>query len=67
MEEQQAIVAFLDRHTRVIQPLLRTVETQLARLQEYRSALIVATVTRGCRNVSGDAGAASAGAAGDGS
>ncbi len=51
LEEQQAIVQFLDRRTRVIDALLRTVNPQIEKLNTYRSALIVTVVTRGCREV----------------
>lgn len=49
IEEQRAIVEFLDRRTRVIDSLLRTIWLHIERLREYRSALVVDLVTRGRR------------------
>jgi type I restriction enzyme S subunit len=43
--EQQAIANFLDRETAKIDQLVAKVEDAIARLQEYRSALITAAVT----------------------
>ncbi|TPQ27639.1 restriction endonuclease subunit S [Methylomonas koyamae] len=43
--EQTAIATYLDRETAKIDRLVETVETAIARLQEYRSALITAAVT----------------------
>lgn len=43
--EQTAIAAYLDRETTKIDRLIEKVETAIARLQEYRSALITAAVT----------------------
>ena len=48
LEEQQAIVKFLDGRTQKLDALLRVVEQQLAKLREYRRALIVSAVTKGC-------------------
>jgi type I restriction enzyme, S subunit len=48
-EEQQAIVEFLDGRTQKLDALLRVVERQLAKLREYRRALIVSAVTKGCQ------------------
>lgn len=45
IEEQTAIAAYLDRETAKIDRLVAKVETAIARLQEYRSALITAAVT----------------------
>ena len=47
LEEQQAIVEFLDRRTRLIDSLLRTIGCQIELLHEYRAALVVDLVTRG--------------------
>lgn len=44
-KEQTAIADFLDRETARIDKLTEKVETAIARLQEYRSALITAAVT----------------------
>ncbi|WP_445371993.1 restriction endonuclease subunit S [Methylomonas sp. HW2-6] len=44
-QEQTAIAAYLDRETAKIDRLVAKVETAIARLQEYRSALITAAVT----------------------
>ena len=48
LEEQQAIVEFLNRRTRLIDSLLRTIGIHIELLQEYRSAMVVDLVTRGC-------------------
>jgi restriction endonuclease S subunit len=45
VEEQSAIAAFLDRETARIGSMVAKVETAIARLQEYRTALITAAVT----------------------
>ena len=45
LDEQRAIVAFLDRETGRIDSLSRRVETAIERLQEYRASLITAAVT----------------------
>lgn len=45
LQEQTAIAAYLDRETAKIDRLIEKVETAMARLQEYRSALITAAVT----------------------
>ena len=47
LEEQQAIVKFLDGRTQKLDALLRVVERQLTKLREYRRALIVSAVTKG--------------------
>jgi type I restriction enzyme, S subunit len=47
IEEQRAIVEFLDRRTRLIDSLLRTIGRQIELLHEYRAALVVDLVTRG--------------------
>lgn len=44
-QEQTAIATYLDRETAKIDRLVAKVETAIARLQEYRSALITAAVT----------------------
>jgi len=44
-QEQDAIVAYLDRELALLNALLTRVETALQRLQEYRTALITAAVT----------------------
>jgi len=49
IEEQGDIVEFLDRRTRLIDSLLRTIGLHIERLREYRSALVVNLVTRGRR------------------
>jgi type I restriction enzyme S subunit len=43
--EQHAIADFLDRETGKIDRLMEKVEEAIERLQEYRTALITATVT----------------------
>lgn len=45
LEEQQAIAAYLDRETARIDQLAAKVEAAIARLTEYRQALITAAVT----------------------
>lgn len=45
MEEQQRIVAFLDRETARIDALIEKVEKSIELLREYRTALISAAVT----------------------
>ncbi len=45
LEEQTAITAYLDRETSKIDQLVAKVEAVIARLQEYRTALITAAVT----------------------
>ncbi len=45
LHEQTAIAAYLDRETGKIDRLIEKVEAAIARLQEYRSALITAAVT----------------------
>ena len=47
MEEQRAIAAFLDRETERIDALVAKKRQLIERLQEYRTALITRTVTRG--------------------
>ncbi len=47
LNEQQGIVERLDRVTGEVDRLVSVIEQQLARLREYRSALIVSTITRG--------------------
>jgi type I restriction enzyme S subunit len=47
VEEQRALVEYLDCRTRIIDSLVRTIRLHIARLQEYRSALVVDVVTRG--------------------
>ncbi|MCQ8105448.1 restriction endonuclease subunit S [Methylomonas sp. SURF-2] len=44
-QEQTAIATYLDRETAKIDRLVEKVETAITRLQEYRSALIIAAVT----------------------
>ncbi|MBI5556741.1 MAG: restriction endonuclease subunit S [Deltaproteobacteria bacterium] len=44
-EEQTAIATYLDRETTKIDKLAEKVEAAIARLQEYRTALITAAVT----------------------
>ena len=51
--EQQAIVDRLDRATGKVDRLVPVIEQQIVRLREYRSALIVATVTRGLDSARG--------------
>jgi len=53
LEEQRAIIEFLDRRTRVMDSLSRTIGLQIERLQEYRAALVVDLVTRGRRETMG--------------
>lgn len=45
IEEQTAIATYLDRETATIDRLVAKVEAAIARLQEYRTALITAVVT----------------------
>lgn len=45
LEEQQSIVAFLKHEMSKIDKMVAKVETAIERLQEYRTALITATVT----------------------
>jgi type I restriction enzyme S subunit len=45
LEEQDAIVAWLDRELGRIDAIVATVERQVSRLREYRQALITAAVT----------------------
>ena len=45
LDEQAAIVSFLDRETTKIDEMAAKVETAIECLQEYRTALITATVT----------------------
>ena len=57
LDEQHAIADFLDRETAKIDGLVAKVETAIARLREYRAALITAAVTgqvdvRGGRSLS---------------
>ena len=47
LDEQQAIAAFLDRQTERIDALVAKKRRLLERLDEYRTALITRTVTRG--------------------
>jgi len=44
-EEQRAIAAYLDRETAKIDAAIVEIETSIARLEEYRTALIAAAVT----------------------
>jgi type I restriction enzyme S subunit len=60
--EQQEIVKFLDGRTQTLDALLRVVEQQLAKLREYRRALIVAAVTKGYEARTAIAGSAKEGA-----
>lgn len=43
--EQKKIVAFLDRETAIIDEMMKKVEMQIEKLQEYRQALITSAVT----------------------
>ena len=45
LPEQTAIATYLDRETATIDKLMEKVEAAIARLQEYRTALITAAVT----------------------
>ena len=47
IDEQHAIAAFLDRETQRIDALVAKQQRLIERLQEYRTALITRTVTRG--------------------
>ena len=47
IDEQRAIAAFLDRETGRIDALVAKKRLLIERLQEYRTALITRTVTRG--------------------
>lgn len=66
ISEQRLIVEFLDRRTRTLTDLIRVTKRQVEKLHEYRSALIVETITRGIHAAIGDASAESARAAQDG-
>jgi len=44
-KEQTAIATYLDRETAKIDQLVEKIEAAVARLQEYRTALITAAVT----------------------
>ncbi|MCU1274822.1 MAG: restriction modification system specificity domain protein [Bryobacterales bacterium] len=66
ISEQRLIVEFLDRRTRTLTALTRATERQVEKLHEYRSALIVGTITRGIQAAIGDASAEAARAAQDG-
>ncbi|MFH1990720.1 MAG: restriction endonuclease subunit S [Patescibacteria group bacterium] len=45
INEQKQIVSFLDRETAKIDGMMKKVETQIEKLQEYRQALITSAVT----------------------
>lgn len=45
ISEQTAIATYLDRETAKLDQLVEKIETAIARLQEYRTALITAAVT----------------------
>jgi type I restriction enzyme S subunit len=45
LEEQVSIAAYLDRETTTIDALIAEIETGIAHLKEYRTALISAAVT----------------------
>ena len=45
LDEQRALADFLDRETAKIDDLIAKVETAIARLREYRGALITGAVT----------------------
>ena len=45
LHEQSAIATYLDRETAKMDTLIAKIETAIARLQEYRTALITAAVT----------------------
>jgi type I restriction enzyme, S subunit len=62
LEEQHTILSFLDGRTQKLDALRRVVEQQLAKLREYRRALIVFAVTRGCETRTAVAGSAKQGA-----
>jgi type I restriction enzyme, S subunit len=62
IEEQQAIVKFLDGRTQKLDALLRVVEQQIVKLREYRRALIVSAVTKGYEVRTAVAGSAKEGA-----
>ena len=47
LDEQRAIAAFLDRETERVDALVEKKRRLIERLQEYRTALITRTVTRG--------------------
>ena len=47
LDEQRAIAAFLDRETERIDSLVAKKRLLIERMQEYRTALITRTVTRG--------------------
>jgi len=49
LEEQQAIVTFLEGRTKKVDALLRVVKEEVTKLGEYRRALIVGAVTKGYR------------------
>jgi hypothetical protein len=66
ISEQRLIVEFLDRRTRTLSALMLATQRQVEKLHEYRSALIVAAITRGIQAAIGDASAEAAKAAQDG-
>src|SRR5262249_40686265 len=47
LDEQRAIIEYVDSRTRVIDSIARTIRIHIARLEEYRAALVVDLVTRG--------------------
>lgn len=47
LSEQRLIVEFLDRGTRTLAALIHATKLQVEKLHEYRTALIVGTITRG--------------------
>lgn len=47
VDEQAAIVAFVNRRAHILDSLVSTLEQQIVKLCEYRSAVVVAMVTRG--------------------
>jgi type I restriction enzyme, S subunit len=49
ISEQRLIIEFLDRRTRTLTALIRATKRQVEKLHEYRSALIVGTITSGIR------------------
>ena len=55
LEQQQTMVAYLQRMTGAVDRLAAVTARQLARLQEYRASLIVETITRGRRATFGAA------------
>jgi type I restriction enzyme S subunit len=66
ISDQHRIVEFLNRRTNTLAALIHATKRQTDKLYEYRSALIVDTITRGMQAAIADANAGEAKAAKDG-